>query len=136
MIKVYFDGACTPNPGGIISYGAVIIRHEEVIYEISQKGKIHPEKATNNVAEYCSLIAAMKYLIFKDLQFEEIYFFGDSLLVINQMKGLWEIKDGKYKGYAEISRDIARHFSDAHFEWIPRERNERADLLSRRALGV
>lgn len=137
MIKVYFDGSCTPNPGGVISYGAVIIRHEEIIYEISKKVNIPEKYSSNNTAEYCGCIAAMKYLVAKDYNHEEIYFFGDSALVINQLLGKWEIKEGRYTEYAEIARDIANnHFSNLMFEWIPREQNTKADLLARKASGI
>lgn len=133
MIKVFFDGSCEPNPGGIVKYGALIIRHEETIYEISKRANIDPAVTTNNVAEYCALIAAMKYLISQNLQNEEIYFFGDSKLVINQMLRDWTIGDGKYAKYAWIAADLSLSFPNAFFEWIPREQNTRADSLSRKA---
>jgi ribonuclease HI len=136
MIKVFFDGSCIPNPGGVISYGAVIKQHEKIIYEISKKINIPSINSTNNVAEYCACIAALKYLIFKSLNTYEIYVFGDSKLVINQMAGIWEIGEGKYTKYADIAKDLLFQFSNIHFEWISRERNHHADSLARKAYGI
>ena len=135
MIKVWFDGSCMPNPGGVIGYGAIIKRHEEIIYEISKRANISPEKSTNNVAEYCACIASMKYLIHHNLQANEVYMFGDSQLVIKQMRQEWQIGDGKYAEYADMAQQLLPKFSNITFEWIPREKNTGADLLARRGSG-
>lgn len=132
MIKVYFDGSCEPNPGGIVRYGAIIEQHDKILYEISKKVNLDPSITSNNVAEYCGLIASMKWLIHHQYTDKEIYFFGDSKLVINQMLGLWNLNDGKYIKFAEQARNLFLSFKDIHFEWIPKEQNSRADLLSRR----
>lgn len=136
MIKVFFDGGCFPNPGGVVTYGAVIKRHEEIIYEISKKANISPDISTNNVAEYCAVIASMKYLLYIGAQKEEIYFFGDSKLVINQLSHKWEIGDGKYTPYAMQALMLATRFTDKYFEWIPRKENSYADQLARNASGL
>jgi ribonuclease HI len=136
MIKVFFDGSCIPNPGGIISYGAVIKQHEKIIYEISKRFNIPSIDSTNNVAEYCACIASLKYLIHKSLNTHEIYAFGDSKLVINQMSGQWEIGEGKYAKYADMAKELLFQFPNIHFEWIPRELNHHADSLARKAYGI
>lgn len=51
MIKVFFDGSCFPNPGGIITYGAVIFKNEKIIYEISKKLNTSNDFSTNNSAD-------------------------------------------------------------------------------------
>ena len=137
MIKAYFDGACEPNgDGGKMAYGGVIYRHEKKIHEISYLYNRKDNIASNNIAEYCGLIAVFKYLLQKHWQKEEIYIFGDSKMVINQMKGEWTTRHGKYLPYYEIAIKLLNEFSRfPHFEWIPKERNTEADLLSRRHYG-
>lgn len=136
MIEVYFDGACTPNPNGIVSYGAVIIQDKKLLYTISQKANISSDKTSNNVAEYCGCIAALKYLLSRNLEKEKVIFYGDSKLVIEQMTGKWQVGDGLYVEYAIRARFDAHLFKDISFVWIPREQNTEADLLSRKAYGI
>jgi len=131
MIKVFFDGSCEPNPRGIVRYGAVIYKHDEIIKEIAVKANFKTEDNTNNVAEYCGLIASLKYLMSENLQQEEIYIFGDSKLVITQMSGTANINGGKYVQFADMAFMLLQNFSNTIFEWIPKERNTHADALSR-----
>lgn len=135
MIKVYFDGACTPNPGGIVSYGAAIFDESKLIYEISKLIDIPKEKATNNVAEYIACIAGLNYCLDKKLEHEEILFLGDSQLIINQLAGLWKIKDGAYTEYAVKALFKSKLFKNITFQWIPREENSHANALSQKPLS-
>ncbi len=135
MIKAYFDGACEPNtPTGRMAYGAVIYQHEEKIHEISYQYKPKDGISSNNVAEYCGAIAVMRYLLDAKLHYSENYIFGDSKLVIEQLKGSWTANKGAYLPYYKIAISLACQFTDTHFEWIARERNTEADALSRRCL--
>jgi len=132
MIKVFFDGSCEPvNPGGDIRYGAVIFKHEEIIYEIAKKINLPTEERTNNVAEYCGLISAINYLLFHKLENEEIYIFGDSKLVIMQSSGLWNANGGAYMEYYSQAQNKIKKFTNLNFEWISKEKNKHADKLSR-----
>jgi ribonuclease HI len=97
----YFDGACEPvNPGGMAAYGAVIIQDGQHIWECSklfypEQGK--EDQTTNNVAEYCGLIAVLEHLIDLGAQHEPIMVYGDSKLVIQQMFGQWKLNDHQLK---------------------------------------
>lgn len=134
MIKSYFTGTCEPNQdGGIMAYGGVIYYHEVKIHEISYLYKRKDNMASNNIAEYCGCISVLKYLIAHIKTEEEIYIFGDSKLVINQMNGDWMIKSGKYAEYAVKALALLDKFKEKpEFEWIPAERNQEADILSRK----
>ena len=96
----YFDGACEPvNPGGTAAYGAVIVQEGQHIWECSEL--FYPEQGkeretSNNLAEYCGLIAILKHLIHIGAQHDPIMVYGDSNLVIQQMFGHWKIKAGIY----------------------------------------
>jgi len=134
VIKAYFDGACEPNrDGGIMAYGGVIYRHEEIIHEISHLYKRQDNIASNNIAEYCGAIAVLRYLLHHHLDDQETYIFGDSKLVIHQLAGDWQINNGKYTAYASHALMLLNKFRQPpYFEWIPKERNTEADLLSRK----
>lgn len=138
MIKAYFDGACEPkNPGGTASFGAVIFKDEKRIKEISQifypeKGK---EKMTsNNVAEYSGFLSILEYLKDNNLHEEKIHIFGDSNLVVQQMKGNWRMIKGYYIPVAEKAKRLFTKFPNTTLHWIPREQNGIADKLSKAKL--
>ena len=132
MIQAWFDGSCEPvNPGGTAAYGIVVHRDDEVVYTDSKiVGKGHG--MTNNVAEYCGLIALIEYCEQSYLETEKIVVHGDSQLVINQMNGAFRAKSGLYIPYYNKARDlIKRSRHNWNFVWIPRESNSECDRLSR-----
>jgi ribonuclease HI len=131
LITVYFDGLCYPkNPGGVAAYGYVISRDGELIHE-GFRAVGEGRGMTNNVAEYEGLKAALQWIVDNGFD-DEIVAKGDSQLVIKQMKGDWQIKSATSKKYVpEIRKLLAGR--KAVFSWVPREDNEWADRLSRKA---
>lgn len=139
MITLYFDGACEPvNPGGTASYGVVIMQGKKILYQSSKlfKPKKGKEKETsNNVAEYSGFTDALHWLRENNLNKKEIQVFGDSMLVINQMFGDWKIRKGFYKPIAILAKEmISQSFPKITGSWIPREKNDIADELSKAEL--
>ncbi len=130
--KLFFDGSCGPvNPGGNMGLGCYAEdENNRIIFQISKKIESSPNN-TNNKSEYLSLIEGLKKLIELNLQQETIEVYGDSQLVIMQMKGLWKWKKGKYVETAFQCKMLRNKFSDIDFNWIPREENKSADILSR-----
>lgn len=130
IIECYFDGCCAPvNPRGYMGMGAVVIKDNVGIFWHSSF-ELPNSKNSNNVAEYKALIAALKYLLDSGYQNEKIIVYGDSNLVVSQMKGKWRIKNGLYALTAFEAKRLVSKFTDITFEWIPREKNEEADYLS------
>ena len=127
MIEAYFDGCCEPvNPGGTASYGAVVFKDGERIWDCSEiffpeKGK---EKATsNNVAEYCGFMAILDFLIDHNLHAQKAIIYGDSKLVIEQMNDNWRIKKGHYKPLALQAREMLDKFIvRPNLRWISRRK--------------
>ena len=139
----YFDGACEPvNAGGTAAYGAVIMQEGHHIWECSElfypaQGKEH--ETSNNLAEYCGLIAVLEHLLSLGAQQEPIMVYGDSQLVIQQMFGRWNIKAGIYVPYALKAKELCQIFSMLSGQWIPRQQNTVAHALSKaplKAAGV
>lgn len=133
MIIVHFDGLCEPkNPGGVATYGYVVYVSGEKVHE--GHGVVGEGKGmSNNVAEFTGLVAALEWLLENGYRDEKITVRGDSQLAINIMNGIWNAKGGLYYPYYLKARKLASNFNNIHFEWVPRERNEEADTLSRKA---
>jgi len=134
----YFDGACAPiNPGGTAAYGAVLFREGEQVWACSELFQPEPGKereTSNNLAEYCGLIAILEQLIHLGAQQEPIMIYGDSDLVIQQIFGHWKIKAGIYVSYAHKAQALRSTFSHLGGQWIPRTKNTIADALSKAPL--
>ncbi len=132
---VHFDGACQPaRGGGVATYGFTIDSahgHIEDAGLAVPPGAVH---ATNNVAEYCGAIRALEQLL-EDGYRGRVIVRGDSQLVIRQMTGEYEVRAEHLVAYRERLRQLLGAFSLVRFEWIPREENQRADELSKRALA-
>src|SRR5437879_3064371 len=96
----YFAGACEPrNPGGTASYGVVIYKDNEAVWDCSEIYRPEPgheRETTNNIGEYAALIAALQWFAEQKLFEADITVRGDSKLVIEQMFGSWKIKAGAY----------------------------------------
>lgn len=134
MIKIWFDGACTPrNPGGIATFGFVIKTDKKYLHHDHGITGLPPETSCN-LAEYAGLRAALIWLIQYNLTKEIIQIYGDSNLVINQMFGTWRIKNGIYSEIALETEKILKSFPYINGSWIPREQNSEADELSKRPL--
>lgn len=130
MIELYFDGCVQPiNPGGHGGYGFVVKKNGETIHQ-NHGYSGRSKNMTNNVAEYCGLIEGMNYLKSQGMT-ENILFKGDSQLVIQQMSKKWKIKRGAYLEKALEAYTLLTNFINPEFEWIPREENVEADVLSK-----
>jgi ribonuclease HI len=129
MITVYFDGLCYPkNPCGVAAYGYLIYRDEKIIHR-GFRAVGEGKGMTNNVAEYEGLKAAAMWLQDNGIK-EKILIKGDSQLVMKQMKGDWQVNSVTSKKYVPEIKQLLQGM-DVTFQWVPREKNEEADKLSR-----
>lgn len=136
FIRIYFDGACEPvNPGGNIGYGYIAKLFNKGKIKVISKGSFFkpadPDN-TNNMAEYAALFKALHYLLLTGQNYCKIEVYGDSKLVINQMRGAWRAYAGKryFMAYLHTKR-LSENFTDISYHWIPREENKEADALSK-----
>jgi ribonuclease HI len=85
---------------------------------------------TSNFAEYTALTEALKKL--KSLGVEgDVLVRSDSKLLVGQMSEGWKVKGGMYVEKLKEARDLMKEFGSISFEWVPREQNQEADLLTR-----
>jgi ribonuclease HI len=133
---LYFDGSCPVNPGGVGGIGVAVFKGAENIYSHSG-GLGQHANMTNNVAEYAALLHGLKWFLnySSEIKYCKLDVYGDSKLVINQMKGRWGIHDGNYKDTAiktlAIVKELKKRKFTINFTWIPRENNTMCDDLSK-----
>lgn len=127
VMKVFTDGGSKGNPGpssiGIVFYldGKNVFLHHEAI-----------GVATNNDAEYTALIRALEFLTkdYKNKGVERIEFYSDSRLMVNQVNGLFKVKNGKIREYVFKIRGLEQELKiPLTYSYVPREKNKEADLL-------
>jgi ribonuclease H / adenosylcobalamin/alpha-ribazole phosphatase len=129
-VVVWTDGGARGNPGPA-GYGVVVTTPGgEVLAELAEG----IGWATNNVAEYQGVIAGLQRA--KALGARRVRVRADSLLVVNQQKGLWKVKNAGLRPlWAEAGR-LAGGFERVIWEHVPRGRNRRADALANQAMDA
>ena len=102
--KVCIDGASSGNPG-LAGVGVVIKDNQgKTLYSFS----FFIGEATNNIAEYFSLLLALNECLLLNLKNIDIY--SDSQLVIKQLKGEYKIRDNTLKVLYKIVKYLTTKF--------------------------
>jgi ribonuclease HI len=127
--KLNFDGCSKGNPG-LAGAGAVIYYFDK---EYWANYTFVGEKITNNHAEYTGLIFGLKQA--KQLGIKNLKVEGDSLLVINQMKGLYQCKSENLMGLFNTAKEFEVYFDKIEYVHVLRNKNKRADELSNNAIN-
>ena len=125
---LYADGGARGNPGPAGS-GAVLLDPDGTVIAELRRFLGH---ATNNVAEYTALIIGLEEAERRGI--DELDIRMDSLLVVQQMKGLWKIKHPGLKPLAIRAGELLARFPTRTIEHVPRERNTLADTQVNRAI--
>jgi ribonuclease HI len=124
MITAYIDGGARGNPGPA-GYG-VRIENEagELVAELHGALGI----ATNNVAEYNGLLAALQWAVDHDQG--EVLVRADSELLVKQMRGDYKVKHPGLQPLYVRARLLVMQLDKVRFEHVRREFNKEADRLS------
>lgn len=128
-VVVEADGGSRGNPGPA-GYGAVVFDPATGAVLAERNEAIGTE--TNNVAEYRGLIAGLEAA--RGLGARHVSVRMDSKLVVEQMRGAWQIKNAALRELARQASTLRPFFDELTFEWIPRERNKHADRLANEAM--
>ena len=123
MITAYIDGGARGNPGPA-GYGVYIQLPGGAIEELHGGLGI----ATNNVAEYNGLLAALKWTI--DQGHRRLHVRADSELLVKQMRGEYKVKNPGLQPLAARARAMVSQLERVTFEHVRREHNKDADRLS------
>jgi len=65
-----------------------------------------------------------------ELKIEKIDVYGDSMLIICQVKGEWQTKEEKLRPYREYLSTLSEEFKEIRFTHLGREGNHFADALA------
>jgi len=131
---VFTDGGARGNPGEA-AYGFVICDQNKKI--IHREGR-RIGKATNNMAEYKAVIAALSWIIKNLLPIKNanIEFFLDSNLLVQQLMGKYKVKEEKLRDLFFTVKELERKAgAKIEYRHIPREQNKEADRLVNLALN-
>lgn len=137
MIRIHTDGGARGNPGPA-AVGVVISWGKGNSHEISE----YIGETTNNTAEYSALIKALKEILVLQkngvlTDEDEIVCHLDSLLVVQQVRGVYKIKQPHLQHMASAVKTLEKEIRlPITYRAIPREQNQRADLLVNRALDT
>jgi ribonuclease HI len=129
-VKLYTDGGSRGNPGPSAS-GFVIMGSDGGV--LVDKG-VYLGITTNNQAEYTALKLGLEEA--RQIGARNVEVFMDSLLVVNQMKGIFKVKNRDLWPINEAIRDLTKQFKSVKFTHIPRELNKAADAAVNRALDM
>lgn len=139
ILNIYADGGARGNPGPA-AIGFSIIQDGK---EIFAKGQFIG-RATNNQTEYKAVLAALMWLEKNKSYFagplQLIKVFLDSKLVVNQLNGLYKIKNAGLRNLIVKVRNVEGSLASKGltqkiiYHHIPREQNKRADELLNQAL--
>ncbi|HSH55973.1 MAG TPA: ribonuclease HI family protein [Candidatus Limnocylindrales bacterium] len=130
-VQLFTDGGSRGNPGPS-ALGYVVVDATEDSVLIS-KG-LYLGVTTNNQAEYLALKYGLEAVQRMSVRHVECYL--DSMLVVNQMKGIFKIKNRDLWPVHQAIRDLVEWFEIITFTHVPRERNKLADAEVNRALDT
>ena len=123
---VNIDGGSRGNPGPA-GYGVRFAAPDgSVVAEFGDTIGV----ATNNVAEYRGLLAALRYAV--DHEYTDLTVRSDSLLLVCQMRGEYRVKNPGLQPLHAEAREVAP--PGTTYTWVPRAQNAAADALANRAL--
>jgi ribonuclease HI len=130
-VQLYADGGSRGNPGPSSSgyvlldmAGHIAFRHGEYL-----------GVTTNNQAEYQALKFGLEHAL-HDLQAHEVHVYMDSMLVVNQMKNIFKIKNRELWPIHNACVELVKKFNKVTFDHIPRELNKLADAEVNRVLDA
>ncbi|HVC36185.1 MAG TPA: 4a-hydroxytetrahydrobiopterin dehydratase [Candidatus Dormibacteraeota bacterium] len=128
QVKLFTDGGSRGNPGPSASGFVILTMDDKVILE---KG-IYLGVTTNNQAEYTALKLGLEEIHRLGVHNVEVYM--DSLLVVNQMKGIFKIRNRDLWPIHEAIKRLEAQFKHISFQHVPRELNKLADAAVNQAL--
>lgn len=121
--KLYTDGGSRGNPGPS-ALGYVLLDMDD---NVVKKEGIYLGLTTNNQAEYQGLKYGLEQA--KKSGVRELTVYMDSLLVVNQMKGIYKVKNRDLWPIHQAAKDLVESFGKVSFVHVPRELNSIADGL-------
>lgn len=127
---IYSDGGSRGNPGPSAS-GFVIMNSDE---EVLHQGGMYLGVTTNNQAEYHGVRLGLEKAL--EMGIKTVDFRMDSLLVVNQLTGIYRIKNRDLWPINERIKELAKDFDKVTFSHVRREFNQLADGMVNKILNA
>jgi ribonuclease HI len=127
-IVAYIDGGARGNPGPA-GYG---VRIENDRGDLIEEFCGFLGSATNNIAEYNGLLAALRYA--NDHGHRVVRIKSDSELLVKQMIGQYRVKNPGLQTLYQQAQGLARTLERVAYEHVRREQNKDADRLANQAM--
>jgi len=127
-IVAYIDGGARGNPGPA-GYG---VRVENERGDLIEEFCGFLGSATNNIAEYNGLLAALRYATAHGHRIVLIK--SDSELLVKQMMGQYRVKNPGLQTLYQQAQTLARALERVAYEHVRREQNKDADRLANFAM--
>ena len=127
-VIAYIDGGARGNPGPA-GFGVRLEQSDGTLIEEFSEAIGH---ATNNVAEYRGLLAALDWA--KARGYRELHVRSDSLLLVQQMLGNYKVKNAGLQPLHAKARLLAHEIGRVTFEHVGRSLNAHADRLANAAM--
>lgn len=139
-INIYFDGACHNQRNTSSPMGMGVAVEIDGVYEPDISLAIYNDgsevRGTNNIAEWIGCVEAMRTA--KDLRKSypkaEINVYSDSQIIACQFNGTYTINNDAFRPYHRQAHEHAGPALVKFVQWIPREKNKQADILSKMGL--
>jgi ribonuclease HI/pterin-4a-carbinolamine dehydratase len=128
--KLYGDGGSRGNPGPSALGYAILDMQDNVV----KKEGIYLGITTNNQAEYRALLVGLENAL--QMGVKELHVYMDSLLVINQVQGIWKIKNQELLPLHTAIRKLLPKFDHVALSHVPRALNSLADSMVNEALDA
>lgn len=125
---VYIDGASRGNPG---PSGAGYVIIDENGNNLASGGEFLGF-ATSRVAEYYALKMGVEKAL--EMGLKSVRFVGDNLMMINQMKGIYKVKNQDLISIYDDIQELLQNFEAYAFLHVKREQNTRADREANEAI--
>lgn len=147
-LALFGDGGSRGNPGksasGFVIYDIsnlnlnqarvgldeLITEHAQIVF---QEG-VYLGIATNNVAEWNSVVFGLEYVTKSYPKCKNIKVFMDSDLVVKQIKGIYKIKQPHLIPLGQKVKELQTNFETFEISHIYREFNRQADLMVNQCL--
>ena len=129
-IVAYIDGGARGNPGPA-GFG---VRIEDADGTLIEEFAESIGTATNNVAEYRALLAALEWAARHGR--DQLHVRSDSLLLVQQMLGNYKVKNAGLQPLHARARVLAHQIGHVTFEHVGRALNAHADRLANTAMDA
>lgn len=129
-IIAYIDGGSRGNPGPA---AAAFILKDESGAQLQAKA-FFLGRATNNVAEYTSLVKALEAAA--QTGSEQLSIFSDSELLVKQINGQYKVKSEQIRPLFQQAVSLLGRFNSWQIKHVTRDKNKQADSLVNQSLDA